>query len=85
MRDPTRDEMLEALAMTIACIGEGAQDEAEVAMYWFANDYHGGQWSNLYSVLSTSPYSPGPIATLESEGDIVGMLYRELEQEFSPH
>ena len=51
LSDPTRDEMLTAL--------KGADEfDAEAAIYWFANDWHGGQWSNLYSALSTSPYRP---------------------------
>lgn len=85
MQDPTHDEMMEALKDTIAMLGDGAEDEAEVAIYWFANDWHGGQWSNLYSALSTSVYSPGPISTLESEGDVATMLYEELEQTFAPN
>jgi hypothetical protein len=79
--DPTHDEMVESLKA-----GFGAEfdsDDAEVAIYYFACHYHGGQWSNLYSALSTSPYSPGPISTLESEGDMVGMFYQDLEAEFA--
>ena len=54
LSDPTRDEMLTALAQS------GADEfDIEAAIYWFASDWHGGQWSNLYSVLSTSPYKPG--------------------------
>jgi hypothetical protein len=52
--DPTRDEMLTALAQS------GADEfDIEAAIYWFASDWHGGKWSNLYSALSTSPYKPG--------------------------
>ena len=52
LTDPTRDEMLTALA--------GADEfEVEAAIYWFAADWHGGQSSNLYSALSTSRYRPG--------------------------
>jgi hypothetical protein len=52
LSDPTRDETLTAL--------QGADEfDIEAAIYWFANDWHGGQWSNLYSALSTSPYRPG--------------------------
>ncbi len=82
MQDPTHDEMMNALADTVDTL-DVETGEAEVAVYWFANDYHGGQWSNLYSVLSTSPYSPGPTATLESEGDVIRMLYEELESIFA--
>jgi hypothetical protein len=54
MSDPTLEEILAAL-------DNPSDDDADVycAIYWFANDWHSGQWSNLYSVLSTSPYRPG--------------------------
>lgn len=31
---------------------------AEIAIYWLAYDWHRGQASELYSILSTSPYHP---------------------------
>jgi len=63
--DPTRRELMRALqpfrARITAESGRDAWDfDRETAIYWFAHDYHGGQWSNLYSVLCTSPYRPGP-------------------------
>lgn len=76
--DPTHDEMLTGLQKVYAGLIEDIDDDAEVAIYWFANDWHGGQATNLYSALSTSPYSPGPISTLQSEGETVGMMYDEL-------
>jgi len=43
---------------------------AEIAIYWFANDYHGGQAHPLYAVLSTSPYHPSPLCGgIAEEGD----------------
>lgn len=39
--------------------GCGCRFEIECAAYYLATHYHGGQWSNLYSASSTSPYSPG--------------------------
>lgn len=33
--------------------------DAARALYWYASDYHGGQDSDLYSILSTSEYRPG--------------------------
>ncbi len=62
---------------------EGFEHDAEAAIYWFANDWHSGQASELYSILSTSPFSPGPISTLESEGELVKMMYEDLEARFS--
>lgn len=63
MFDPTLEDMLIAL-------GNPDSDDADAycAIYWFASDYHGGQASNLYSVLSTSPYSPGMCERGPSEG-----------------
>ena len=56
MSDPTIAELLAAL-------DNPADDDADAycAIYWFANDWHGGQSSNLYSVLSTSPLSSWPM------------------------
>lgn len=79
IQDPTHEEMINYL---ISQYGEEARDEAEVAIYWFADHYHGGQSSNLYSVLSTSVYSPGPNSTIEKEGEFAEMLYNSLESEF---
>ena len=81
MQDPTREEMLSALKPLIAQMDNDA-DSAEIAIYWFASDWHGGQASNLYSVLSTSPYSPGPATTLDSEGESVAWMYEQLEADF---
>lgn len=39
---------------------EGTDPDLEAAIYWYAADHHEGQTSDLYAVLCTSPYSPGP-------------------------
>ena len=80
VRDPTREEMQEFLA-TQTC-GEDCTDDIEVAMFWFAMYWHGGQGSNLYSVMSASPFSPGPVGRLESESGIVQFMYYALEAEY---
>ncbi len=77
MRDPTRQEMLDHLA-ALPFAAERDEFDREEAIYWFSADYHGGQWSNLYSALSTSPYSPGPLRNGPEETD----LYQELEAAF---
>ena len=84
-QDPTRDEMLEFLKTQSGGNNRGLEDEAEVAMYWFANDYHGGQNSNLYSVLSTSQFSPSSMSRgIESEGDgIAKYFYDSLVDQFA--
>lgn len=76
-----KDRMKAFLRSTFG--SEADDSDMEVAIYWFANHWHGGQTSELYSILSTSPYRPGPISTLESEGDFVTMMYEALESEFA--
>ncbi len=84
MPDPDHEEMMSYLQKQYERLMDKStiDDEAEVAIYWFANDFHGGQSSNLYSVLSTSPYRPGPNTTMESEGDGVKMMYDDLVEKF---
>ena len=53
--------------------------DVEAAIYWFANDWHNGQFTDLYSILSTSPYKPGILtACAEDVGEVCGMLYNIL-------
>lgn len=81
MQDPTREELREALSNWC---DDADPDlfEVEEAIYWFANDYHGGQWSNLYQVLCNSPYSPGPLMSTERLEDLSRNLYDELVERF---
>lgn len=86
--DPSKEEMVAFLQTTPYKSEDGFSDSAEVAMYWFANDYHGGQASNLYSVLSTSPYRPSRLNNggIEGEKDdfIAQELYQELVDKYFP-
>jgi len=82
-RDTSREEMLQHLSSTPYSHEDGFTDDAEVAMYWYSHDHHGGQSTNLYSVLSTSPYSPGSMRrSVEGEGSGAEMMYDELVHEF---
>jgi len=82
-QDPTKEEMMHFLQQQFGRYGEeGFADSAEVAMYWFANHYHGGQWSNLYSVLSTSQFSPGPISRGPEPESMEADMYQSLEAEY---
>ncbi len=80
--DPDADEMRDHLLKTFEGLIDPEESEFEVeeAIYWFANDFHGGQGSNLYSALSTSEYSPGLIAS----GPEDTFMYDELVAEFAP-
>jgi hypothetical protein len=79
-KDPTHDDMLTFLkqCQTYDDIDD-MEFEIEEAIYWFANDYHGGQDSNLYEALSSSPYSPGLIRS----GPVDDYLYNCLIEEYS--
>lgn len=82
--DPTREQMLEALAPMLAVLGtEADPSDVECALYWYANDWHGGIHSNLYSVLSMSDYRPGAIECGPEDDSIAAMLYVELEEHFN--
>jgi hypothetical protein len=73
--DPTRDEMLDTL------VGEADEFSVEAAIYWFASDCHGGQWSNLYAALSQSPYRPGQLE--RGCPDDAKECYEALEERFA--
>ena len=60
-----------------------ATSDMEAAIYWYASDYHRGQKSHLYRVLSTSEYKPGALAGVEEEDPIVLEMYEYLVEEFN--
>ena len=55
MQDPTIEEMRDALSRDMPFADEWT---TEPAIYWFANDQHGGRASSLYAALCASPYKP---------------------------
>lgn len=77
--DPTSAEMLAVLEQTYP---EHSSDYEE-AIYWFANRYHVGQTSNLYSVLSTSEFDPGPVYTFDDASTEVRKMYLLLKTQFT--
>lgn len=77
MKDPTRRELMQELRKYAP---NNDEFDYEEAIYWFAADYHGGQGSNLYSVLSTSDYHPG-ITQRRPSGE-GRRLYEHLQQVF---
>lgn len=62
---------------------ETIENDGEVAIYYFATDYHEGQNSDLYNILCDSEYKPNSFSTLNSEGETVEMLYMDLVQTFA--
>lgn len=79
--DPTREELDEILRAWPYYLEASAFD-IEGAIYWFAYDWHGGQWTNLYSVLSTSAFNPGPRAKGPVPESVEADLYRVLCDHF---
>lgn len=79
--DPEKSDLLSYLSR-IYGNEDGFQDSAEVAIYWFANHFHSGQYSNLYSILSTSPFRPGPISNGPEPGSMEEMMYNDLVDQF---
>lgn len=79
--DPTKEEMVNYLGQQFQGMGDESNEfDIEAAIYWFANGYHGGQNSNLYSVLSTSQYKPSPISSSieDEESEIASEMYNAL-------
>jgi hypothetical protein len=81
MQDPTRDEML-AFVASLPFASERDESDIEEAIYWYASDYHGGQWSNLYAAICESPFTPGPCSNGPEDDGMAAMLYDDLESEF---
>lgn len=79
MSDPTIADM-RAFIDRLPFASERSDFDREEAIYWFANDWHSGQASNLYAALCASEFSPGPIAC--EPQDIASMLYNELQAYF---
>ena len=82
--DPTRFDLLKAGAQYLA--GWGLEKSSrlwaiEEAIYWFASQYHSGQWTNLYSVLSTSDFKPSILAN-EIEDEIAQEIFDHYERVF---
>ena len=82
MADPTLEEM-RAFIDALPFADERSEFDREAAIYWFANDWHGGQESNLYSALSRSEFSPGPCCNGPEPDSTESMLYDELVYQFT--
>ena len=84
--DPTKEEMLNFLKKRFKGLIDPKDSEfdMEQAIYYFAREHYDGQWSNLYSVFSTSDYRPSrlhnDINDTEDEQSI--MMYDALVDRF---
>ncbi|NBW20063.1 MAG: hypothetical protein EBR82_70040 [Caulobacteraceae bacterium] len=90
--DPTRAEMRRALVKAFRAPQweRGGWDrvawkfDVEAAIYWFSNEWNGGQWSNLYAALSTSLYRPGPLCRGPERYTAQVNMYHHLVETFCP-
>jgi hypothetical protein len=73
--DPTIEELRSFLA-------SADEFEREAAIYWFASDWHSGQWSNLYMAVCASEYRPGALERRCPES--AEELYESLVEAFAP-
>lgn len=79
-RDPTLQEMRAFLSSYTGT--SEFEFDVEAAIYWYSVHYHGGQGSNLYLAICTSPYRPGMFeVNIPNEAE---HLYLALQQEFGP-
>jgi hypothetical protein len=87
-QDPTAQEMRDYLRQQFGSECDPVDDmtlsfPVECAIYWFANDWHSGQSSNLYSALSTSEYKPGMAENGPELDSVDAMMYEALETQFT--
>ena len=67
------------LVLVMGLFGWANFERAE-AIHAFASDYHGGQGSDLYRVLSQSPFRPGPLwRTSDAAPDMIETLVTNVE------
>jgi hypothetical protein len=76
MQDPNRETLDNVIDEMVPDVDRWTREET---IYWFAYEYHSGQGSNLYSVLGTSPFDPGPMANGPSEWESSDLLQRLVE------
>jgi hypothetical protein len=80
MSDPTLEEM-RAFIDALPFAEERSEFDREEAIYWFANDWHGGQASNLYAAMCQSQFAPGPLS--RGPEIVARMLYDDLVDRFA--
>jgi len=78
--DPTGTEMEKFLEERFN--GQYDDFDSAEAIYWFCSDYHSGQSSNLYSVLSVSDFSPSMSSRGPSSDGMAKELYNALVKKF---
>jgi len=72
----------ELIAFVKSKFGDNVDDfEMHCAIYWYASEFHSGQNSELYEVLSCTSYRPGAYECGPEE-DIASSIYDALVEEY---
>lgn len=83
MKDPTIEQIYQAL-IDNGYGGDEFVTDRGIAIYYFAEAWYDGQFSNLYRVMCQVGYN-GKGMVLESESDMTQEIYDFLETHFYPH
>jgi hypothetical protein len=63
---------------------ESVRFDLEAALYWLCYEYHSGQWSPGYALLSTSPYTPSRLYhSIKDEGEGAEYFYEIMKYYYS--
>ena len=83
--DPTYQEMKKFLQESRCSQHSLEADDSDcsVAIYYFAEQWHGGQSSNLYRAIYESGFKPGPSSSIETEDPWIKDMYDDLEDQFT--
>jgi hypothetical protein len=74
-----KQSMVDFLKREYGVSGDEIDFDVEAAIYWYVNDFHTGQWSELYSILSTSDFKPCILHdSIVDEGEIAVSMYNSL-------
>jgi hypothetical protein len=78
-------EILHTCREVAATLCDSGPDEmeftAQVAAYWLATDFHGGQGTELYEFLGQSTYRPGALECGPGVGSVDEMVYQEVAEQ----
>lgn len=78
--NPDPHELAEELAAELhAAFPDTDAFDIQCAVYWYAAQNHGGQWTPLYGVLSLSEYRPGILETGPEPDSMASMMLEHLE------
>lgn len=73
-------DTLEVQGQTLHSDSEGDVYEVACGLYWHCADYHEGQWSERYRILSTLGFTPSALQRGPDDCSIAADVYEALEE-----